>query len=112
MPRSASKSAKPGGNEPLKSAFADDPEMAELIAYFLQEIPSRVDAIREALEEGDHERVASLAHQLKGAGGGYGFPTISEAAAALERAAQERADANRVRSSADILFDVCRRAAA
>ncbi len=35
---------------------------------------------------GDRVCLARLAHQLKGAAGGYGFPRISEAAAVLEAA--------------------------
>ncbi len=101
-----------GSSEPLRSAFADDPEMAELIADFLQEIPGRLEAIEEAIGQGDHERVAAIAHQLKGAGGGYGFPPISDAAAALERAARAEADHERVRANASALIEVCRRAAA
>lgn len=70
---------------PLVSDFADDPSMAEIIGEFVAELPERVSAIRDAVRLGDTVKVRRIAHQLKGAGGGYGFPIISEAAAAVEQ---------------------------
>lgn len=61
--------------------------MQELIQRFVSELPSRIGAIREAIAANDSSRVATLAHQLRGAGGGYGFPQISAAAAEIESAA-------------------------
>ena len=49
--------------------LASDPEMAELVALFVDELPTRVAAIQQAAADGDWLQVRLLAHQLKGAGG-------------------------------------------
>ncbi|MFT5425027.1 MAG: HPt (histidine-containing phosphotransfer) domain-containing protein [Phycisphaerales bacterium] len=70
---------------PLVSDFADDPSMTEIISEFVAELPDRISAIRAAVSQGDSSQVRRLAHHLNGAGGGYGFPIISEAAAVVEQ---------------------------
>ena len=40
-----------------------------------------------ALGEGDLGALQRLAHQLKGSGGGYGFPALTKLAAAVEQQA-------------------------
>jgi len=42
----------------------------------------------DALDRGDFETVESLGHGMKGAGGSYGFPGITDIGAALEQAAE------------------------
>jgi signal transduction histidine kinase/CheY-like chemotaxis protein len=72
---------------PLRSDFADDPDMAEIIDSFVAGLAGRAEALREAVAEGRREEVQHLAHQLKGAAGGYGFAPITAVAAELELAA-------------------------
>lgn len=73
-----------------------DEELAELRREFLVEADEKVRDIKRAWttgapEERDAlERMIYLAHQLKGAGGSYGFQTISTEAAALENALEEK----------------------
>jgi HPt (histidine-containing phosphotransfer) domain-containing protein len=67
-----------------------DFEFDELKREFLLEASSKVDEIASLLENGgmgdsERERAFYLAHQLKGAGGSYGFSVISTEAAALEK---------------------------
>ncbi len=76
----------------LLSELVEDPDMAELIGQFLADLPGRVDAIGVALDDNDRLRTAALAHQLKGAAGGYGYPTISEAARTLELSVRQAHD--------------------
>lgn len=73
---------------PLLSEFWDDPDMAELVALFVETIPEKVRALEAAFEAGDAATLRRLAHQIKGAAAGYGFPPIGEAAEALERGAK------------------------
>ncbi len=95
----------------IVSAYADDPDMAELVELFLEELPDRVATIREALGQGDIKKVGQVAHQLKGAGGGYGFPAITEAGLDAEQAAKQTPDdLDQVRRTVDALVDVCNRA--
>ena len=73
----------------LVSEYHDDPDMGEIVAMFVDELDARVSAFERAWQVGDRTQLASLAHQLKGAAGGYGFPTISTASATLERTMAE-----------------------
>ena len=50
--------------------------------------------------------------QLKGAAGGYGFPSITQAAKDLETSAKAQEDLDRLREDVDSLADLCRHARA
>lgn len=64
-----------------------DPKFADLIPGFLQNRRQDVIAMLAALERGDFQTVESLGHDMKGAGGSYGFQAITDIGAALEQAA-------------------------
>jgi len=70
--------------QPLRSTFADDEEMAELVLFFVDAMSERIDALRAASEAGDIEKLHRLAHQLKGAATGYGFAPITESATMVD----------------------------
>ena len=99
----------PGHAAPLVSALAADAEIARLLDGFVGRLPERLGAMERALGARDLVGLADLAHQLKGAATGYGFPTITEAAAELEAVAAARGEVERALAA---LADVCRRAAA
>lgn len=69
-----------------------DPELDELKREFLTEATEKVREIQEALENKANseavDRLAYLSHQLKGAGGSYGYERISAEAAEIEKAAE------------------------
>lgn len=69
---------------PLRSIYADDPEMAELVQLFVEEMPERTARLRHAVDAEDLASLTRLAHQLKGAAAGYGFPVIGERAGTIE----------------------------
>ena len=71
---------------PIHSRFASDPEMREIVALFVAELPARLGELHKAWRTGDLDRIRIMAHQLKGAGGGYGFPELSTLAGELEAA--------------------------
>ncbi len=77
----ASHQASPG---PLVSRFAADPEMADMVRFFLDELPARVEAIKSAWAARELRLLGRLAHTLRGAGAGYGFPEIRDAANAVQ----------------------------
>ncbi|MDB4973731.1 MAG: luxQ 3, partial [Myxococcaceae bacterium] len=68
----------------LVSELAGEPEMAAVIAKFVERMPDRVRALSDAASKGDRLLLSRLAHQLKGAAGGYGFPSITRTAGVLE----------------------------
>jgi HPt (histidine-containing phosphotransfer) domain-containing protein len=71
--------------QPLLGDFHDDPDMRPIVVMFLSEIPARIEALQRLVQAGDRPAFRRIVHQIKGAGGGYGFQPISEAAARLER---------------------------
>jgi|GEM_PF-329416 len=99
---------------PLVSDYSADPDMAELITLFATELPGRLDVIAQACRERDLVTAARIAHQLRGASAGYGFPAIGIVAGRVEdglRAAHpDPASAlDSVRSTLDELAALCRR---
>ena len=67
-----------------------DPEIEEIVPIFLQNRLDDVGSINEALQQGDFETIRILGHSMKGAGGGYGFDSITEVGQYLEQAAKEK----------------------
>lgn len=80
-----------------------DHELNELRREFLGEAREKVnemDAALSGLETVESvERLAYLAHQLKGSGGSYGYQRISEDAAEIEKAAETLPATNGTRAS-------------
>jgi PAS domain S-box-containing protein len=62
--------------------------MQELITLFLEDYPERLACLREALDRGDGETLAQVAHTLKGAAGNLCASGVFEAAQRLETAAR------------------------
>src|SRR5260370_1215060 len=70
----------------LISAFAEDADMSLLVERFVGKLAEKRSAIVAAAQSEDSAPLHRLAHQLKGTGGSYGFPSITVAAAAVEAA--------------------------
>jgi HPt (histidine-containing phosphotransfer) domain-containing protein len=70
-----------------------DHELNELKREFLAEAREKVEEMQSILESSasDFDRLAYLAHQLKGSGGSYGYQRISIEAAQIEKAAESLA---------------------
>lgn len=101
-------------NAPDPNAFSldiNDPEDAELIQYFLTELPDRVDTILAAFTNDDFRELERIAHQLKGAAAGFGFPSIGTEAAKLEQQLKLTSDPSEsvetLRSQVDQLVSLC-----
>ena len=87
-PTSPSRAVSPGGCDGILSKFVDDPLLAGVLPWFVERLPGQLDALCGALDEERLEDLQRLAHQLAGAGGSYGYPTLSEVAKSLEFAAK------------------------
>ncbi len=99
-------------NNALRSDYRGDPEMAELIELFVSELPDRVRNLQQCFASGDAEGLKRIAHQLRGASGGYGFDPVGHRAHDLESALQTNADPDTIRRRLDELVDLCSRVAA
>jgi histidine phosphotransfer protein HptB len=97
-------------SDPLLSEFADDAEMAALLRLFADGLTETCRQLSRGLEGGDAATVRRIGHQLKGTGGGYGYPDLTEAGGRLEDAvvaAGRITDA--VRAAAADVTALCRR---
>jgi HPt (histidine-containing phosphotransfer) domain-containing protein len=65
-----------------------DPDLEDLIPMFLDNRRKDVKVLTGALAGGDFEKIRFVGHDMKGAGGGYGFRGISEIGSRLEEAAK------------------------
>jgi len=82
-------SATTASDEAISSAFRDDPDMVGVIAEFVGLLPERLAEMRQAAGAGLWDVLRRLAHQLKGAGGSYGYACLTEAARELESHANQ-----------------------
>ncbi|MCG6551988.1 MAG: response regulator [Candidatus Magnetominusculus sp. LBB02] len=65
-----------------------DPELRHIIPTFLKEVGGDIKAIQEALNAADIRAAQKIGHNIKGAGGGYGFEAITALGKAIEEAAK------------------------
>lgn len=99
-------------NEYLYSSLGTDPDLADLVDLFVQEMPERISNLLETLESGDWNALRRAAHQLKGAAGSYGFGQITPGAARVEEAVRQAEPEEAIRDTVAGLVDLCNRARA
>jgi HPt (histidine-containing phosphotransfer) domain-containing protein len=97
------------GSEPIQSDFEGDPQMRDLIDLFVSEMPSKASRLSDLFDGQQVDDLQRMAHQLKGAAGGYGFGSISEAAADLEQTLKAQDELESARSQVEQLIDLCQR---
>lgn len=68
----------------IRSQFAEHPVISRVLDKFISRLGERVQAMRAALRDGEPAELACLAHQLKGAAGSCGYPSLASAAESLE----------------------------
>ena len=73
----------------------EDPGLIDLIDRFISRLPNMQAAIVKAYSEKDWEHFTSLIHQMKGVGGNYGYPMLTDLCADIEVKAKEK-DENKV----------------
>ena len=64
----------------------DDPDMFDLVEEFVGGLSDRIEEFRTSYEKLDWDNLSSLAHQLKGAGGSYGYVELSQLGKTMESA--------------------------
>ena len=103
------------GGDPVVSTYSADPDMAELIQLFVGEMGQRIAALETCCRNREFSELKRIAHQLKGASGGYGFPSIGAAAGLLEEgvaragSASDAASMGVIRKQVEDLVSMCRR---
>lgn len=99
----------------IRSEFSGDPDMREIIEMFVSEMPDRIRQLETSWVTGQFDAIKCVAHQLKGASGGYGFSTVGSAAGNLENSLKalvektEDTQLANVKSQLDSLIELCRR---
>lgn len=83
--------------------------MIEVVQEFLDELPARLAHLQDAIERRSLSDLCRLAHQLKGAGGSYGYAQLTTLAANLEQQAKGGGDDAALRQSLDQLVDIAAR---
>jgi HPt (histidine-containing phosphotransfer) domain-containing protein len=94
-------------NSAIYSSLGADPDLGELVALFVEEMPERISRLQQALTKGDREDLYHAAHQLKGAAGSYGFGQLTPLAAAVERAARDNEPEGALRKALQELISLC-----
>jgi HPt (histidine-containing phosphotransfer) domain-containing protein len=92
----------------MRSEFSDEPTVMKLLEKFVDRLPSRVNTISSLIEQQDLNALRQAVHQLKGAGGGYGFPRISEVATVAEEHIKAEADLESIKQDIENLINVVR----
>lgn len=93
---------------PLRSVYADDPDMHEIIVEFVASLPDRVATIQERLASNNLPELQRVVHQIKGAGGGFGFNPLTAAASAVETDLKQGAAPGVLRHSLESLITLVR----
>jgi CheY-like chemotaxis protein/HPt (histidine-containing phosphotransfer) domain-containing protein len=97
---------------PVVSELAADPDMADILVGFVKILATRAAQLQGALAQGDRVTMKRIAHQLKGAAGGYGFPSITEQAKAVEAALAAPEPGSALKVAVDELCALCLRSRA
>lgn len=69
----------------VSGLLLEDPDLRDIVAEFVDGLTERIAELKQAYERLDWELLTSLAHQLKGAGGSYGYPDLSDLGATMEQ---------------------------
>ena len=67
-----------------------DSDLEDIIPIFLENRHKDIKCMLECLKQSDYESIRILGHSMKGAGGGYGFDTITDIGSSLEQAAKDK----------------------
>ncbi|MDR1485440.1 MAG: Hpt domain-containing protein [Planctomycetaceae bacterium] len=97
--------------EPIYSSIADEPEMWELVAMFIDEMPARISRLSVLLESDDKDNLLRFVHQFKGTAGSYGFAELSLAAENVVTAIKTKQPKNQIHNLTENLINISKAAA-
>jgi PAS domain S-box-containing protein len=78
----------PSEDNAIISLYVDDPDIMPILDGYVERLGGQVDEMRAALGNTQFEDLQRLAHRMKGSGGNYGYPMLTDAAKDLEEAAK------------------------
>lgn len=81
-----------------------DKDLEDIVPMFLDGKQKDISKLKKAVENLDYETIGAIGHKLKGAGGGYGFDSITEVGIKLELNAQYQ-DKKKIEKVIDDLQD-------
>ncbi len=100
---------QPQPDGPIGSELVrEDPSFSDLVQQFVNGLSDRLRIMEDAIRTADFDSLRTAAHQLKGSGGGFGYPILSERAATVERHARAEA-IDGCKSAVDELKGLCNR---
>jgi PAS domain S-box-containing protein len=93
IPESADISPNVAENPPcddnaIISLYADDPDIMPILDGYIEHLGEQADEMRAALGNAQFADLQRMAHKMKGSGGNYGYPMLTDAAKDLEDAAK------------------------
>lgn len=89
--------------EPIVSTLADDEDMSELVAIYVDEVAEKINAFENFLATRQWDDLKRAAHQLKGSAGGYGFDCLTPFASRLEASLGQAAELENVEAQVQVL---------
>lgn len=87
-----------GKEHMISELLLEDEDYFDIVEKFVENLPGYEDQMKDALAEQEWEQMAFVCHQVKGMGGGYGYPQLTELARELETVSKKKAltDAQRL----------------
>ncbi len=108
-PAGARATIVPANNQQrLKSVFESDKAIAHLIPEFIAGLPEQVAVLDQKLEEANLESIRTVAHQLKGCAGGYGFEMVTKLAQIVDEGIKQKLDVTQVSRDLTALIQLVR----
>jgi signal transduction histidine kinase/CheY-like chemotaxis protein len=80
-------SAVPQSTNVVTNLVMVDPDMEDIVPGYLEKRLAEVAKYQTALAAGDFDAIRMLGHKMKGTGGGYGFPMLTEIGGKIEEQA-------------------------
>ena len=85
----------------------DDPDLIDLIDKFISRLPGMWASIKDAFKADDEKEYLRLIHQMKGVGGGYGYPILTELCSKIEfqTESQNKEEVNYLMEEIDLIVE-------
>ncbi len=90
----------------IYSEFREDDDLVDIINDFVTSLGADIKKMQETFDKRDYDNLRRFAHQIKGAGGSYGYQILTETAKKLEDAAKNR-DASSITTTLEEIDTLC-----